>query len=127
MTTRLHKQYLETIVPQLMKELELTNPMQVPRIEKITINMGVGEAVADKKLIDNAVGDLVKITGQKPLLCKSRKSIASFKLRGKRIFAMAPIHHHFQLKKWSETQVTIRFWILSIIFALLGVATLKIR
>lgn len=53
--------------------------------------------------------------------------VASFKLRGKRIFAMAPIHHHFQLKKWSETQVTIRFWILSILFALLGVATLKIR
>ena len=53
--------------------------------------------------------------------------VASFKLRGKRIFAMAPIHHHFELKKWSETQVTIRFWILSIIFALLGIATLKIR
>ncbi len=53
--------------------------------------------------------------------------VASFKLRGKRIFAMAPIHHHFELKKWSETQVTIRFWILSILFALLGVATLKIR
>ena len=53
--------------------------------------------------------------------------VASFKLRGKRIFAMAPIHHHFELRKWSETQVTIRFWILSILFALLGVATLKIR
>ncbi len=53
--------------------------------------------------------------------------VASFKLRGKRIFAMAPIHHHFELKKWSETQVTIRFWILSILFALLGMATLKIR
>ena len=53
--------------------------------------------------------------------------VASFKFRGKRIFAMAPIHHHFELRKWSETQVTIRFWILSIIFALLGVATLKIR
>ncbi|MEI6563729.1 MAG: phospho-N-acetylmuramoyl-pentapeptide-transferase [bacterium] len=53
--------------------------------------------------------------------------VVSFKLRGKRIFAMAPIHHHFELKKWSETQVTIRFWILSILFALLGVATLKIR
>ncbi len=53
--------------------------------------------------------------------------VGSFKLRGKRIFAMAPLHHHFELKKWSETQVTIRFWILSIIFALLGVATLKIR
>lgn len=53
--------------------------------------------------------------------------VASFRLRGKRIFAMAPLHHHFELKNWSETQVTIRFWILSIIFALLGVATLKIR
>jgi len=53
--------------------------------------------------------------------------VASFKLRGKRIFAMAPIHHHFQLKKWSETQVTIRFWILSILFAILGIATLKVR
>jgi phospho-N-acetylmuramoyl-pentapeptide-transferase len=53
--------------------------------------------------------------------------VASFKLRGKRIFAMAPIHHHFELKKWSETQVTVRFWILSILFALLGMATLKIR
>jgi phospho-N-acetylmuramoyl-pentapeptide-transferase len=53
--------------------------------------------------------------------------VVSFKLRGKRIFAMAPIHHHFELRKWSETQVTIRFWILSILFALLGMATLKIR
>jgi phospho-N-acetylmuramoyl-pentapeptide-transferase len=53
--------------------------------------------------------------------------VASFRLRGKRIFAMAPIHHHFELRKWSETQVTIRFWILSILFALLGLATLKIR
>jgi phospho-N-acetylmuramoyl-pentapeptide-transferase len=53
--------------------------------------------------------------------------VASFKLRGKRVFAMAPIHHHFELRKWSETQVTIRFWILSILFALLGLATLKIR
>jgi large subunit ribosomal protein L5 len=64
-----------------MKELGVSNPMQVPRIEKITINMGVGEAVSDKKLMDNAVADLVKITGQKPLICKSKKSIATFKLR----------------------------------------------
>jgi len=53
--------------------------------------------------------------------------VASFKLRGKRIFAMAPIHHHFEMRQWSETQVTVRFWILSIIFALLGLLTLKIR
>ena len=79
--TRLQKHYQAVIVPQLMKELGLKNPMQVPRIEKITVNMGVGEAVADKKLMDNAVGDLVKITGQKPLICKSKKSIATFKLR----------------------------------------------
>ena len=79
--TRLQQHYREKVVPQLMKELGLKNPMQVPRIEKITVNMGVGEAVADKKLIDNAVGDLQKITGQKPLVCKSKKAIATFKLR----------------------------------------------
>ena len=79
--TRLQKHYQSVIVPQLMQELGLKNPMQVPKIEKITVNMGVGEAVADKKLIDNAVGDLIKITGQKPLICKSKKSIATFKLR----------------------------------------------
>ena len=79
--TRLRKHYRAVVVPQLMKELGVSNPMQVPRIEKITINMGVGEAVSDKKLMDNAVADLVKITGQKPLICKSKKSIATFKLR----------------------------------------------
>ena len=78
---RLQKHYREAAVPALMKQLGITNPMQVPRIEKITVNMGVGEAVADKKLMDAAVADLTKITGQKPLLCKSRKSIAAFKLR----------------------------------------------
>jgi len=78
---RLQKYYQETVVPHLMKELGYQNPMRVPRIEKITINMGVGDAVSDKKLIENAVTDLTKIAGQKPLLCKSRKSIASFKLR----------------------------------------------
>ena len=79
--SRLQKHYREAAVPALMKQLGITNPMQVPRIEKITVNMGVGEAVADKKLMDAAVADLTKITGQKPLLCKSRKSIAAFKLR----------------------------------------------
>jgi large subunit ribosomal protein L5 len=81
MTTRLHAQYREKIVPQLIKDLGLANPMQVPRIEKITVNMGVGEAVADRKIMDAAIADLTKITGQKPLVTKSRKSIASFKLR----------------------------------------------
>jgi len=78
---RLQKYYQQTVVPALMKELGYQNPMRVPRIEKITINMGVGDAVSDKKLIENAVTDMTKIAGQKPLLCKSRKSIASFKLR----------------------------------------------
>jgi large subunit ribosomal protein L5 len=80
-TARLHDQYREKIVPQLTKDLGLANPMQVPKITKITVNMGVGEAVADKKVMDAAVADLTKITGQKPLITKSRKSIASFKLR----------------------------------------------
>ena len=78
---RLQQYYRETIVPQLRKDLGLPNPMQVPKITKITVNMGVGEAVADKKVMDAAMADLTKITGQKPLVCKSRKSIASFKLR----------------------------------------------
>ena len=78
---RLDQQYRQTIVPKLKEELGLANIMQVPRISKITINMGVGEAAADRKLMDAAVTDLTKITGQKPLVTKSRKAIASFKLR----------------------------------------------
>ena len=78
---RLHKLYRETVVPKLSQELGLTNPMQVPRITKITVNMGVGEAVADKKVMDAAAADLARITGQKPTVRASRKSIASFKLR----------------------------------------------
>jgi large subunit ribosomal protein L5 len=68
-------------VPKLRADLKIENAMQVPRITKITVNMGVGEAVADKKMMDAAVADLAKITGQKPLITKSRKAIASFKLR----------------------------------------------
>ena len=81
MAARLQEFYREKVVPQLTRELGLDNPMRVPRITKITVNMGVGEAVADKKVMDAAVADLTKITGQKPLVTKSRKSIASFKLR----------------------------------------------
>jgi large subunit ribosomal protein L5 len=69
------------VVPELKKTLGLANPMQVPRITKITVNMGVGEAVADKKIMDNAVGDLTKITGQKPIVTKARISVATFKVR----------------------------------------------
>jgi large subunit ribosomal protein L5 len=78
---RLEQFYRETVVPKLKADLQLANPMQVPKITKITVNMGVGEAVADRKVMDAAVGDMTKITGQKPLVTKSRKSIASFKLR----------------------------------------------
>jgi large subunit ribosomal protein L5 len=78
---RLKEIYRQQIVPRLTKELGITNPMEIPKITKITVNMGVGEAVADKKVMDAAVGDLTKITGQKPLVTKSRKAIASFKIR----------------------------------------------
>jgi large subunit ribosomal protein L5 len=78
---RLQEYYRATIVPRLREDLKIENAMQVPRITKITVNMGVGEAVADRKVMDAAVTDLTKITGQKPLITKSRKAIASFKLR----------------------------------------------
>jgi large subunit ribosomal protein L5 len=78
---RLHETYRSTILPKLKQDLGVANVMQVPRITKITVNMGVGEAVADKKVMDAAVADLTKITGQKPLITKSRKAIATFKLR----------------------------------------------
>jgi large subunit ribosomal protein L5 len=79
--SRLQDYYRETVVPKLRKDLALANPMQVPRITKITVNMGVGEAVADRKVVDAAAADMAKITGQKPLITKSKKAIASFKLR----------------------------------------------
>jgi large subunit ribosomal protein L5 len=79
--TRLEKIYRDKIVPELKQSLGLANVMEVPKISKITVNMGVGEAVADKKIMDNAVGDLTKITGQKPLVTRARKSVATFKVR----------------------------------------------
>jgi large subunit ribosomal protein L5 len=81
MAARLQQFYRDTVVPRLKQELKVANVMQVPRITKITVNMGVGEAVADRKVMDAAVTDLTKITGQKPLITKSRKAIASFKIR----------------------------------------------
>jgi len=78
---RLKQLYNETLVPKLKAELGLSNTMQVPKIVKITVNMGVGEAVADRKVVDAAVGDMTKITGQKPAICKARKAVASFKVR----------------------------------------------
>ncbi|NLG76753.1 MAG: 50S ribosomal protein L5, partial [Xanthomonadaceae bacterium] len=78
---RLAQLYREKIVPELQKSLGIANVMEVPKITKITVNMGVGEAVADKKIMDNAVADLTKITGQKPLVTRARKSVATFKVR----------------------------------------------
>jgi len=77
----LKQKYRSELVPQLKEELGLTNTMEVPRITKITLNMGVGEAVGDKKVLENAVADMQKIAGQKPVVTKSRKSIAGFKIR----------------------------------------------
>jgi large subunit ribosomal protein L5 len=78
---RLQVQYKDAIVPALMKQFGYKTVMQVPRVTKITLNMGVGEAVADKKILENAGGDLQKIAGQKPVVTKSKKSIAGFKIR----------------------------------------------
>ena len=78
---RLQQVYKEKIVPKLLTEFAYKNVMQVPRVKKITLNMGVGEAVADKKQIENAVRDMTAISGQKPVVTKARKSIAGFKIR----------------------------------------------
>lgn len=78
---RLHQYYREAVVPELMKQFGYKTAMQVPRIEKIVLNMGVGEAVNDKKILENAAGDMTKIAGQKPVITKAKKSIAGFKIR----------------------------------------------
>lgn len=78
---RLKDFYIKEVAPSLMKQFEYKSAMQVPRISKITINMGVGEAIADKKVMDFAVSDLIKIAGQKPVVTHARKSIAAFKIR----------------------------------------------
>ena len=81
MVARLKQIYGEKLVPELKAKLGLKNTMQVPRILKITVNMGVGEAVADKKVMDAATADMTKITGQKPAVTKAKKSVATFKVR----------------------------------------------
>jgi large subunit ribosomal protein L5 len=80
-SARLQTIYREKIVPELMAKFGFTSVMQVPRLQKITLNMGVSEAVSDKKVMDNAVSDLTKIAGQKPVVTKSKKAIAAFKIR----------------------------------------------
>jgi large subunit ribosomal protein L5 len=81
MAARLKQIYHDKLVPELKTKLGLKNTMQVPRILKITVNMGVGEAVADKKVMDAATADMAKITGQKPAVTKAKKSVATFKVR----------------------------------------------
>jgi len=81
MTTRLEEFYKQEVMPKLMEKFGYTNPMQVPRLSKITLNMGVGEAATNKKILENAVADMAKIAGQKPQITKSRVSVASFKIR----------------------------------------------
>ncbi|AWX14117.1 50S ribosomal protein L5 [Mergibacter septicus] len=78
---KLHDYYREQVVNELKAKFNYSSVMQVPRIEKITLNMGVGEALTDKKLLDNAVADLAAISGQKPLVTKARKAVAGFKIR----------------------------------------------
>jgi len=79
--TKLQDYYRETVVKQLTEQFSYKTPMQVPRLSKITLNMGLGEALNDKKVIDNALADLSRITGQKPLITKARKSVSNFKVR----------------------------------------------
>lgn len=79
--TRLEKYYKETVVPKLMERFGYENVMQVPRLQKITLNMGVGEAVGNKKILENAVAEMAKVSGQKPIVTKARVSVASFKIR----------------------------------------------
>lgn len=79
--SRLQEEYKKTLAPQLAETLGLSNPMQVPRITKVTLNMGVGETTQDRKVIDRAMGDMEKIAGQKPIVRNARKSVASFKIR----------------------------------------------
>jgi len=78
---RLQQIYREKLAQELVAKFGYTSPMQVPRLTKITLNMGVGEAVADKKILDNAVADMAKIAGQKPVVTKAKKAIAGFKIR----------------------------------------------
>ncbi len=79
--TRLETIYKEEVVPKLMKRFGYTNVMQVPRLSKVTLNMGVGEAVGNKKILENAVADMAKVAGQKPIVTKARVSVATFKIR----------------------------------------------
>jgi large subunit ribosomal protein L5 len=92
MAARFKEKYLKEVAPALVKEFSYTNPMSIPKLEKIVINVGLGEAIANAKALDAAVGDLMIVTGQKPVVTKAKKSIAAFKLReGMSIGAMVTL------------------------------------
>ena len=81
MTSRLHERYRADVVPALQKQFEYGNPMEVPKVSKVVVNIGLGEALSNAKALDAAVGDLTMITGQKPIVTKAKRSIAQFRLR----------------------------------------------
>ncbi|MBI2312987.1 MAG: 50S ribosomal protein L5 [Betaproteobacteria bacterium] len=104
---RLQQYYRDTVVKQLMQQFGYQSVMQVPRITKITLNMGVGEAVADKKVMDNAVADLTKIAGQKPVVTKARKSIATFKIRAGYPVGCSVTLRHARMYEFLDRLVTV--------------------
>lgn len=109
MAARLQEFYKQTVVPQLIEKFGYTSVMEVPRLTKITLNMGVGEAVNDKKVLEHAVGDLTKIAGQKPVVTKARKAIAGFKIRqGYPIGAMVTLRGE-RMFEFLDRLVTVSF------------------
>ena len=104
---RLREFYKDTVVPELIKQFGYKSVMEVPRIEKITLNMGVGEAVADKKVMEHAVSDLEKIAGQKPVVTVARKSIAGFKIRDNYPVGCKVTLRRDQMFEFSDRLITI--------------------
>ena len=107
--TRLQTIYKEKVVPELMEKFGYKSIMEVPRITKITLNMGVGEAVNDKKVIDFAVGDMTKIAGQKPVITKARKAIAGFKIREDYPIGCMVTLRSVQMYEFLDRLVTVAF------------------
>ncbi len=104
---RLQKHYREKVAPELMKQFGYTSPMQVPRLSKITLNMGMSEAVADKKVMDHAVSDLSKIAGQKPVVTKAKKAIAGFKIREEQAIGCMVTLRGVQMYEFLDRFVTV--------------------
>lgn len=107
MTARLQEVYTKDIVPSLKSEFSYANPMEVPRLDKIVINMGVGEASQDRKKMDGAVADLTAITGQKPIVTRAKKSIAGFKLREEMIVGCKVTLRRQRMYEFLDRLVTI--------------------